>query len=105
MIRQSHREAGPGQGAAPDKKVRIIGTPDYIAPEILDPERYPSINHEKSLDWWSMGVILYEFMVGIPPFNADTREDIFDNIRNLRMEWPEIGNKQTFENLLIKFNR
>jgi len=90
MIRFSHKEAG-SPAAGHDKKVRIIGTPDYIAPEILNPERYPVVN-EKSVDWWSMGVILYEFMVGIPPFNADTREDIFDNIRNLRMEWPEIGN-------------
>jgi len=89
MIRQTHREVvGPG---AQDKKIRIIGTPDYIAPEILNPEKYPNNPNEKAIDWWSMGVILYEFMVGIPPFNADTREEIFDNIRSLQMEWPEIG--------------
>jgi len=89
MIRFSHRENGNQ-----DKKVHIVGTPDYMAPEILNPEKYPpqGQNFEKALDWWSMGVILYEFLVGIPPFNAETREEIFDNIRGLRMEWPPIGN-------------
>jgi serine/threonine protein kinase len=47
---------------------------------------------DKSLDYWSLGVIMYEFLVGIPPFNEDTIEKIFDNIINLRIEWPEIGN-------------
>ena len=34
---------------------------------------------------------MYEFLVGSPPFNDDTVEKIFDNIRNMKMEWPEIG--------------
>lgn len=55
-----------------------------MAPEIITGE---STNNE-SLDWWSMGVIMYEFIVGLPPFNADSVEEIFDNIKNLRMEWP-----------------
>ena len=66
---------------------RIVGTPDYIAPEIITGES----TNNKSLDWWSMGIIMYEFLVGLPPFNADSVEEIFDNIKNLRMEWPEIG--------------
>lgn len=64
-----------------------MGTPDYIAPEIITGES----TNNKSLDWWSMGIIMYEFLVGLPPFNADSVEEIFDNIKNLRMEWPEIG--------------
>ncbi len=88
MMRLSHKE---GAGEVVDKKHRIVGTPDYMAPEILNPEKYPQACNEKALDWWSMGVILYEFLVGIPPFNDSTREGIFDNIRNLRMDWPEVG--------------
>ena len=34
---------------------------------------------------------MYEFLVGIPPFNDTTVEKIFDNIVNMRMEWPSIG--------------
>jgi serine/threonine protein kinase len=48
--------------------IRIVGTPDYIAPEII---RGQSINN-KSLDYWSLGVILYELLAGIPPFNDET---------------------------------
>jgi len=71
----------------PKKAHRIIGTPDYIAPEILNNESCDS----KSVDWWSMGVILYELLVGIPPFNDETVEKIYDNVRDMRMEWPPIG--------------
>ncbi len=47
---------------------RIVGTPDYIAPEII---RGQSINN-KTLDYWSLGVIMYELLAGIPPFNDET---------------------------------
>jgi serine/threonine protein kinase len=36
------------------------------------------------VDWWAVGVLLYEFIVGLPPFTADTVEEIFENIHNLR---------------------
>ncbi|EGR32878.1 protein kinase domain protein [Ichthyophthirius multifiliis] len=72
------------------KVARIVGTPDYIAPEVIN----GLSSNNKSLDWWSMGVIMYEFLVGLPPFNADTVEQIFDNIKNLNMEWPEIGDPE-----------
>ncbi len=35
---------------------------------------------------------MYEFLVGIPPFNADSVPETFENIKNLKIEWPEIGN-------------
>lgn len=40
---------------------------------------------------WSLGVITYEFLVGIPPFNDETPEKIFENILTRKIEWPEIG--------------
>jgi len=77
------------------KTLSVVGTPDYMAPEILsgDKEREGNYN-DKCMDWWSMGVILYQFLVGIPPFTGDTVEQVFDNIKNRRMEWPPIGKYQ-----------
>lgn len=43
-----------------------VGTPDYIAPEVFSHGGY-----NEAVDWWSVGVILYEMMVGYPPFYAD----------------------------------
>jgi len=85
-----------------DKKVRIIGTPDYIAPEVINPDNKELMNfnkdkyNDKVMDFWSLGVILYEFFCGYPCFRADTREEIFDNILNQNIEWPPEGKKQPF---------
>lgn len=65
----------------------IIGTPDYIAPEMITREN----NSSFAIDWWSLGVIIYEMLVGITPFGDQTREAVFDNIVKRRIEWPEIG--------------
>ncbi|XP_054163107.1 LOW QUALITY PROTEIN: serine/threonine-protein kinase Warts-like [Oppia nitens] len=48
----------------------LVGTPNYIAPEVLMRTGYTQL-----CDWWSVGVILYEMIVGIPPFNANTPEE------------------------------
>ena len=39
------------------------------------------------IDWWSVGIILFEMLTGVPPFNGDTVEEIFDNIKNRRIPW------------------
>ena len=67
--------------------VRIVGTPDYIAPEVINGNP-----HNQMIDWWSLGVMVYEFLTSVPTFNDDTVEKIFDNILNHRINWPEIGN-------------
>ncbi|RHY20255.1 hypothetical protein DYB25_013508, partial [Aphanomyces astaci] len=59
------------------------GTPDYLSPEIL-------LGHEHGtpVDYWALGVILYEMLVGFPPFNDETVEAIFANILDRRIDWP-----------------
>jgi len=68
------------------KEYRLIGTPDYMAPEIILGQ---SINNF-TIDWWSLGVILFEFLCGVPPFNDDSPEKIYDNIINQRIPWDQI---------------
>ncbi|KAL4451046.1 hypothetical protein ABPG74_021368 [Tetrahymena malaccensis] len=69
------------------KKNRVVGTPDYIPPEVINGE---STNNQ-SIDWWSLGIMIYEFIAGIPPFNDDSVEKIFSNIKKGHIEWPDVG--------------
>lgn len=59
------------------------GTPDYLAPEVLLCEPYG-----EAVDWWALGVMSYEMLVGAPPFNAPTPLAIFSNIIGGEVKWP-----------------
>lgn len=76
------------------KEIRIVGTPDYIPPEVLKGEE---LIHPRAMDWWALGCIIYEFVIGIPPFNDDTKEKVFKNIKNhpdkFQFDFPEIGDE------------
>ncbi|XP_009408996.2 probable serine/threonine protein kinase IREH1 [Musa acuminata AAA Group] len=74
------------------KKRSAVGTPDYLAPEIL-----LGTGHGASADWWSVGVILFELIVGIPPFNAEHPQKIFDNILNRKIPWPGVPEEMSFD--------
>lgn len=52
-----------------------VGTPDYIAPEIFSGKGY-----NESVDWWSVGTIMYECMVGWPPFCAEETNETYRKI-------------------------
>uniref|UniRef100_A0A182FQ23 Serine/threonine-protein kinase greatwall n=1 Tax=Anopheles albimanus TaxID=7167 RepID=A0A182FQ23_ANOAL len=62
---------------------RILGTPDYLAPELLLQQ-----GHGPAVDWWALGVCLYEFLTGVPPFNDETPQKVFENILARNIEWP-----------------
>ncbi|XP_050731618.1 serine/threonine-protein kinase greatwall-like isoform X2 [Eriocheir sinensis] len=67
-----------------ESESRILGTPDYLAPELL-----LHLGHGPAVDWWALGVCLFEFMTGIPPFNDETPEAVFHNILQRDIPWPE----------------
>eukprot|EP00095_Tigriopus_kingsejongensis_P005650 snap_masked-scaffold209_size256900-processed-gene-0.5 protein:Tk05650 transcript:snap_masked-scaffold209_size256900-processed-gene-0.5-mRNA-1 annotation:"serine threonine protein" len=57
-----------------------VGTPDYIAPEVFLQTGYNS-----ACDWWSLGVIMFEMLIGYPPFCSENPQETYKKI----MAWPE----------------
>ncbi|KAG5339731.1 hypothetical protein C0989_003919 [Termitomyces sp. Mn162] len=55
----------------------IVGSPDYMAPEVLRGKPYTY-----SVDYWSLGCILFEFLAGFPPFSGSTPEETWTNLKN-----------------------
>uniref|UniRef100_A0A671Q9A5 Serine/threonine-protein kinase greatwall n=1 Tax=Sinocyclocheilus anshuiensis TaxID=1608454 RepID=A0A671Q9A5_9TELE len=70
----------------------ILGTPDYLAPELLLGKA-----HDFMVDWWALGVCLFEFLTGVPPFNDETPQLVFQNILNRDIPWPD-GDEELTQN-------
>ena len=62
----------------------LCGTPEYVAPEVIR-----NTGHGKGADWWSLGILLYEMLVGIDPFNADSPMETFKRILRAELIFPE----------------
>lgn len=73
-----------GQAGLNRSDDRILGTPDYLAPELLLRK-----GHGPAVDWWALGVCLFEFCTGVPPFNDETPQAVFSNILARDIPWPE----------------
>merc|ERR1719163_601350 len=68
-----------------EKKRTICGTPNYIAPEILDGKH----GHSYEVDIWSFGVVLYTMLTGRPPFETSDLKTTYRRIRHSQYSFPE----------------
>ncbi|KAI1617519.1 serine/threonine protein kinase [Exophiala viscosa] len=68
-----------------DRRTTLCGTPNYIAPEILS--KSGNRGHDNKVDTWAVGVICYAMLMGTPPFQSKTQQEIYTKLRSLEYEW------------------
>ncbi|XP_051893432.1 serine/threonine-protein kinase N2-like [Pristis pectinata] len=61
----------------------FCGTPEFLAPEVLTDSSYT-----RAVDWWGLGVLIYEMLVGECPFPGDDDDEVFDSIVNDEVRYP-----------------
>lgn len=91
----SENSARTGSSQSSEKSNSFVGTEEYVAPEIVSGN-----GHDFAVDWWSLGVVLYEMLYGVTPFRGSNRKETFYRILTKSPEL--IGEPTTLRDLIGK---
>ena len=98
LVPESGEESGAEYQRSRKLAFSTVGTPDYIAPEVFSRTGY-----DQTVDWWSLGVILFEMIVGYPPFYAESPHSTCQKIRQWKKHFvipEEAGLSRQAEDLI-----
>lgn len=60
------------------------GTPEYLAPEMVNYD-----GHDKNVDWWALGILMYEMLIGVTPFFNRNKQVLSSKIKNSKIIFPD----------------
>lgn len=76
----------------------FVGTEEYIAPEVIQGN-----GHTSAVDWWTLGILIYEMLYGTTPFKGKNRKITFGNILKDEVQFPEhAGSPQISKYVLLQ---